>query len=798
MLVPSRGPLCLKAGPMPRFATDFQNSNRTMLVQRRLPSRWIKDRAAQLLLALFAVFSGWLSASAQSPTPGCLPYSTDYPCIYVADFGLNEVGSDSTVTVINATTNSVVGPVSVAKPNGSGALGVAVAPNNAVAYIALQFAGAVAVIDTATNTVIKSIQLQKGSEPSQIAISPDGAFVWVAEPICQGCKPSVEVISTDTYQVKTLAANLYPTAVTISSDGSTAYVADSCQNGNQNYACIDIFNTSTYELKQIPLPNTVPPEGATSFDNASIAITPDGSLVCVSVQIAPSSSIGTYGVAFMRTSDQSVLPNATFSQSPASQYGLGITSDGTLYLATSEGIVLVNTSNQTYAGMLQFGTGPTGVAVGPDGVTVYVTNSGVASGAPSVPPTVSVIKGGLLITTINKVGNSPQGVAVMPSLPPTIVTQPSSQTIGSAQSATLSVVATGTPPLTYQWYQGQSGDTSSPIQGATGSSYTTPASLPGTTSYWVAVSNLVTSALGKTPLVTGAPSTTATIMPTLHAPTCALSLQGTSSLLTVMATAICTDGQQQTQPLLTTLFWGDLSSTAANGGTLVANKTYSPVQTVTPYIVTVTSTDTAQLSGTTQVDLLLSPATSVFAGQAVNVGIQVSGQISNDPVKVSFECATVIDSNGHVSSPSDLNISCTSSPSVVTLDKSQSVAITVQTTGGATSLARGSREATWFYAFLLPIPGFLFLGMRFRIAPARRIGIHTYLAMVAVAAMLPFTISCGGGFTPPKITQISTPAGSYQITVVDMVVGCQTQPCPNTSGFVQTTLIVPLVVSPTQ
>ena len=744
----------------------------------------MRSRAARFSLWPLAVLFGCMSAFAQVPTPGCLPYSSDYPCIYVADFGLNEVGTDSTVTVINATTNRVVGPLSVANPNGSGALGVAVAPNNAIAYVALQFANVVAVIDTTTNKVIKSVPLN--SQPSQIEISSDGAFVWVAEPNCDGCQPSVEVISTSSNQiVKTVMGLGNPTAVTISLDGATAYVADSCGNN----ACIDVFNTSSYTYKQVPLPNTLP-----TFNNASIAITPDGSLVCVSIQVV--SSIATYGVAFMRTSDQSFLSTATFSQAPASQYGLGVTLDGTLYVATSQGVALVNTSNQTFIGVIQFGIGPTGIAVGPDGVTVYVTNAG--DGSSTGPPTVSVIKGGLLIGTVNGVGNSPQGVAVMPSLPPTIVTQPSSQTTGSAQSATLSVTATGTPPLRYQWYQGQSGDTSTPIRGATSSSYTTPASLPATTSYWVAVSNLVTDALVNTQLVTGAPSTTATIMPTLHAPTCTLlSVQGTSTPLTVAATANCTDPQQQ--PLVTTLTWGDGSSTSANSGTLVANKTYPTGQTVKPYLVTVTSTDSSQLSGTMQVALFLSPATSVFAGQAVNVSIQAPGQsISNDPVKVSFDCTTVIDSAGNVSSPSDLNIACSSSPSVVTLDKSQSVTVTIKTTGAATSLSRGSRHANWFYAFLLPAPAFLLLGMRFRTAPTRRIGIHTYLAIFAVAVMLPLIISCGGGFTPPEVVQTSTPAGSYQITVVDMPVGCQTEPCPNTSGFVQTTLIVPLVVSPTQ
>ena len=73
---------------------------------------------------------------------------------------------------------------------------------------------------------------------------------------------------------------------------------------------------------------------------------------------------------------------------------------------------------------------------------------------------------------------------------PKIIRNPTSQTVGSGQHVVLSVEATGTAPLTYQWYQGSSGNTSNPIGGATASSYTTP-NLFTTTSYWVRVTNSV-------------------------------------------------------------------------------------------------------------------------------------------------------------------------------------------------------------------------------------------------------------------------------------------------------------------
>jgi hypothetical protein len=55
-------------------------------------------------------------------------------------------------------------------------------------------------------------------------------------------------------------------------------------------------------------------------------------------------------------------------------------------------------------------------------------------------------------------------------LPPTISTQPATQTVTAGQTATFTIAATGTAPLTYQWQKNGSS-----ISGATSASYTTPA-----------------------------------------------------------------------------------------------------------------------------------------------------------------------------------------------------------------------------------------------------------------------------------------------------------------------------------
>jgi hypothetical protein len=68
---------------------------------------------------------------------------------------------------------------------------------------------------------------------------------------------------------------------------------------------------------------------------------------------------------------------------------------------------------------------------------------------------------------------------------PSITTQPVSQTIISNTKATLKVVAAGTAPLHYQWYQGASGDKSKPV-GTDAASFTTTV-LTKKTQFWVEV-----------------------------------------------------------------------------------------------------------------------------------------------------------------------------------------------------------------------------------------------------------------------------------------------------------------------
>lgn len=84
-----------------------------------------------------------------------------------------------------------------------------------------------------------------------------------------------------------------------------------------------------------------------------------------------------------------------------------------------------------------------------------------------------------------------------PCVPAGIASQSQSGNVTSGSQATLSVTANGDSPFTYQWYNGQQDNTTSPIGGATNSSFQTP---PITTakSFWVKVTNACGSASSNT------------------------------------------------------------------------------------------------------------------------------------------------------------------------------------------------------------------------------------------------------------------------------------------------------------
>src|SRR5213078_1181518 len=134
--------------------------------------------------------------------------------------------------------------------------------------------------------------------------------------------------------------------------------------------------------------------------------------------------------------------------------------------------------------------------------------SGATGASYTTPPTTTADSGAQFSVVVsNSAGSATSNAATLTVNPapvaPTITSQPVSQTVTAGQTATFSVTASGTGPLSYQWQRGGGA-----ISGATGASYTTP---PTTTAdsgaqFTVVVSNSAGSATSNAATLTVNPA----------------------------------------------------------------------------------------------------------------------------------------------------------------------------------------------------------------------------------------------------------------------------------------------------
>lgn len=104
-----------------------------------------------------------------------------------------------------------------------------------------------------------------------------------------------------------------------------------------------------------------------------------------------------------------------------------------------------------------------------------------------LPALTSAQAGGYTLTVTNPTATVTSAVAAV-NLPPVISAQPASHDVTFGTAAALSVTAVTSPPFTFQWYRGLSGDTTAPVAGATSNQFTTPA-LTASDKFWVRVTN---------------------------------------------------------------------------------------------------------------------------------------------------------------------------------------------------------------------------------------------------------------------------------------------------------------------
>jgi uncharacterized protein (TIGR03437 family) len=350
----------------------------------------IRAKIASILAVSFPALIGiWASS------PVACAQSTVYA--YVANFG-----SDN-VSVIDTSSNTVIATIMV----GTQPQGIAITPDGAFAYVA-NCGGDVFVIDTSTNKV--ATKFPAGACPTGVAITPDGTRAYVTLDNAN----AVAVIDTSSNTVMTkIPVGAAPGGIAITPDGTRVYVINVGMAAGSSVSVIDTSSNTVVATVAMGLVGSV-----------AVAITPDGTRAYVA------NALGS--VSVIDTSSNTVADKLTVANVGDSPVGLAITPDGAHAYVLTYGpngngpAAVIDTSTNTIVDMVSVGTGPTGVAISPDGTRAYVTIATNVTGiGPGAVTVIDTSNNTVVDTVPTPMGSTPFGVAFrsssgVPASPPHI------------------------------------------------------------------------------------------------------------------------------------------------------------------------------------------------------------------------------------------------------------------------------------------------------------------------------------------------------------------------------------------
>ena len=229
-------------------------------------------------------------------------------------------------------------------------------------YFAVTGEDEVAVIDAATlnpkDYSPAETDIHVGFNPDDVAVTPDGSQLWVADTGPQtgpGSPTDVKVISTATDRVTaTLRLPAAPAQIAFSPSGTTAYVTTA--DG------LWIFNTATEHVSDV-IGGLGDPYG--------VAVSPDGSTVYVT-------NTQQGKVEVLDAATAKVTGTIAVGQLP---WQLVVSSNGKIvYVADpdSDQISVISTSSDTVTSTIPLSGGPDTLALTPDGSELWV--GGITSG----------------------------------------------------------------------------------------------------------------------------------------------------------------------------------------------------------------------------------------------------------------------------------------------------------------------------------------------------------------------------------------------------------------------------------
>ncbi len=338
-----------------------------------------------LLLAMVVLFSGLFvhQSGAQSAAPKA----------YVGIF------KDNTVAVIDTSTNQVLKTIAVP----TGPHGLAVTPDGHFVYVSSDGDTKVSVIDTSTDTISQTIEV--GKSPNGLTLTPDGKQLLVA---VFGAG-QVVFIDTSTNKILGQVAVPSPHNTAVSPDGKTAYVS-------ANYAA-DANTPTTLAILDV----------ATRTQTGSVAL-PQAAQTARTLNFSPDGK----WLYFTQTGVNSVQVLDTATNQITTQIATGASPHHVLFTPSGEYLLVVSqTDNElnlidpktnTISVKIPVGQKPHWIAV--TGDNAYVTNEN--------GNTVSVVDlETQKVTATITVGNAPRKIVIQPSM-----ASPSA-TAGATMAATM-------------------------------------------------------------------------------------------------------------------------------------------------------------------------------------------------------------------------------------------------------------------------------------------------------------------------------------------------------------------------
>jgi YVTN family beta-propeller protein len=327
-------------------------------------------RATTSIIAVAALAAAsFLTLLPIGPSGASPVHAASGPKAYVGLF------KEDAVAVLDTGTNTVLSKIAVPSPHG-----IAPTLDGKKVYVSSDGGSTVSVIDTASDSVSKTLEV--GKQPHGITLTPDGKLAMIGV----WSDNQIAFLDTSTDQIVRKSPVTNPHNIAVTPDGAFAYVGSQAQDSPS----LVKLNVATGEqVASLPLDGA--PRG--------LSVSPNGSAVYLT-----------------RAGQDDVLVVNTADTQPATRIAVGPSPHFPAFTSTGQGIVNVqgpglltsfDPATNTVLGTVNVGTMPHWHAVTSDGQTAYETNEGSND--------ISVVDlPSMTVRATIPVGEAPRKIALLP------------------------------------------------------------------------------------------------------------------------------------------------------------------------------------------------------------------------------------------------------------------------------------------------------------------------------------------------------------------------------------------------